>query len=93
MKQTKWYKDGVFYQIWPRSFRDGNGDGMAICGVSAKSWTISALLAVTASGFLPSIPPPVRTAAMTLPTIWISLRNLGAWRHFGLCWKVPTSGT
>ena len=28
MKQTKWYKDRVFYQIWPRSFKDGNGDGM-----------------------------------------------------------------
>ena len=24
----KWYKDKVFYQIWPRSFKDGNGDGM-----------------------------------------------------------------
>ena len=28
MKQTQWYKDGVFYQIWPRSFKDGNSDGM-----------------------------------------------------------------
>ena len=28
MKHTKWYKDRVFYQIWPRSFKDGNGDGM-----------------------------------------------------------------
>ena len=28
MEQTQWYKNSVFYQIWPRSFRDGNGDGM-----------------------------------------------------------------
>ena len=28
MKAQKWYKDMVFYQIWPRSFKDGNGDGM-----------------------------------------------------------------
>ncbi len=28
MTQTQWYKDGVFYQIWPRSFKDGNSDGM-----------------------------------------------------------------
>ncbi len=28
MKKTKWYKDCVFYQVWPRSFKDGNGDGM-----------------------------------------------------------------
>ena len=28
MVHTKWYKDSVFYQVWPRSFKDGNGDGM-----------------------------------------------------------------
>ena len=28
MAFTQWYKDKVFYQIWPRSFKDGNGDGM-----------------------------------------------------------------
>ena len=27
MERNKWYKDKVFYQIWPRSFKDGNGDG------------------------------------------------------------------
>ena len=28
MERTRWYKDKVFYQVWPRSFQDGNGDGM-----------------------------------------------------------------
>ena len=28
MEKKQWYKDMVFYQIWPRSFKDGNGDGM-----------------------------------------------------------------
>ena len=28
MERKRWYKDMVFYQIWPRSFMDGNGDGM-----------------------------------------------------------------
>ena len=28
MQHTRWYKDKVFYQIWPRSFKDGDGDGM-----------------------------------------------------------------
>lgn len=37
MQQTQWYKDKVFYQIWPRSFRDGNGDGMGdLWGVCEK---------------------------------------------------------
>lgn len=26
--QTAWWKEAVFYQIYPRSFRDGNGDGI-----------------------------------------------------------------
>ena len=37
MERNKWYKDSVFYQIWPRSFKDGNGDGMGdLLGVYEK---------------------------------------------------------
>ena len=37
MAFTQWYKDKVFYQIWPRSFKDGNGDGMGdLLGVYEK---------------------------------------------------------
>ena len=37
MERTRWYKDKVFYQIWPRSFKDGNGDGMGdLWGVLEK---------------------------------------------------------
>ena len=37
MNHTKWYKDRVFYQVWPRSFKDGNGDGMGdLWGVLEK---------------------------------------------------------
>ena len=28
MEKNRWYKDMVFYQIWPRSFCDGNCDGI-----------------------------------------------------------------
>lgn len=27
-ERTNWYKDMVIYHIWPRSFKDGNGDGV-----------------------------------------------------------------
>ncbi len=37
MEKKRWYKDMVFYQIWPRSFKDGNGDGMGdLWGVLEK---------------------------------------------------------
>ena len=37
MNKKTWYKDMVFYQIWPRSFKDGNGDGMGdLYGVYEK---------------------------------------------------------
>ena len=37
MEKKQWYKDRVFYQIWPRSFKDGNGDGMGdLYGVYEK---------------------------------------------------------
>ena len=37
MAKNRWYKDMVFYQIWPRSFKDGNGDGMGdLYGVYEK---------------------------------------------------------
>lgn len=37
MARERWYKDMVFYQIWPRSFKDGNGDGMGdLYGVYEK---------------------------------------------------------
>ncbi len=37
MERKRWYKDMVFYQVWPRSFKDGNGDGMGdLWGVLEK---------------------------------------------------------
>lgn len=37
MQHTQWFKERVFYQIWPRSFKDGNGDGMGdLYGVLEK---------------------------------------------------------
>ncbi len=37
MSRNRWYKDMVFYHIWPRSFKDGDGDGMGdLWGVLEK---------------------------------------------------------
>ena len=58
MERTRWYKDKVFYQIWPRSFKDGNGDGMGdLWGVYEKLDYIKSLN-VDGVWFSPLYPSP-----------------------------------
>lgn len=53
-----WYKTAVFYQIWVRSFADGNGDGIGdLYGVYDKLEYIKSL-GVTAIWFNPLYPSP-----------------------------------
>ena len=58
MERSRWYKDAVFYQIWPRSFCDGNGDGIGdLWGVLSKLDYIASLN-VTGIWFSPLYPSP-----------------------------------
>ena len=58
MELTRWYKDMVFYQIWPRSFYDGNGDGLGdLQGVYEKLDYIRSL-GVDGLWFSPLYPSP-----------------------------------
>lgn len=58
MGRNRWYKDAVFYQIWPRSFKDGNGDGIGdLWGVLEKLDYIASL-GVTGIWFSPLYPSP-----------------------------------
>ena len=55
---SDWYKEAVIYQIWPRSFKDGNGDGIGdLVGVLDKLDYIKSLGA-TAIWFSPLYPSP-----------------------------------
>ena len=58
MARERWYKDMVFYQIWPRSFCDGNGDGMGdLWGVYEKLDYLKSL-GVDGVWFSPLYPSP-----------------------------------
>ncbi|MEN9710224.1 MAG: hypothetical protein RL441_216 [Actinomycetota bacterium] len=54
---TKWWQDAVFYQIYPRSFMDSNGDGMGdLQGITSRLEYIASLGvdAIWLSPFYPS---------------------------------------
>ena len=58
MEKKQWYKDAVVYQIWPRSFCDGNGDGIGdLWGVLSKLDYIKSL-GVDVIWFSPLYPSP-----------------------------------
>ncbi len=58
MEKNRWYKDKVFYQIWPRSFKDGDGDGMGdLWGVAEKLDYIKSL-GMDGIWFSPIYPSP-----------------------------------
>jgi len=58
MAGTQWYKEMAVYQIWPRSFCDGNGDGIGdLWGVLEKMDYIKSLN-VDAIWFSPLYPSP-----------------------------------
>ena len=55
---NEWYKELVVYQIWCRSFKDGNGDGAGdLYGVLEKLDYIKSL-GVNAIWFSPIYPSP-----------------------------------
>ena len=58
MERSRWYKNKVFYQIWPRSFLDGNGDGIGdLLGVYEKLDYLKSL-GVDGIWFSPFYPSP-----------------------------------
>ncbi len=60
MEPSRWYRDSVFYHIWPRSFFDGNGDGVGdLYGVYEKLDYIQAL-GCNGVWFSPLYPSPGR---------------------------------
>lgn len=55
-----WWEDAVFYQIYPRSFRDANGDGIGDLAGIADKLDYIAWLGVDALWISPFFPSPMR---------------------------------
>ena len=59
-RASSWYKDGVFYELHVRAFRDGNGDGVGDFRGLLEKLDYLQELGVTALWLLPFYPSPLR---------------------------------
>ncbi len=74
-----WWRSAAIYQIYPRSFADGNGDGVGdLAGVRAHLSYLAAL-GSTRCGSTRGTPRRWPTPATTWPTTARSTRSSGRW--------------
>ena len=59
MKSLKWWQKAVFYQIYPRSFADGNGDGISDFPGMTDKLDYLQDLGIDAVWFSPHFPSPI----------------------------------
>lgn len=59
MAELAWWRHGVFYQIYPRSFQDGNGDGVGDLAGIARRLPYLRQLGVDALWLSPFYPSPM----------------------------------
>ena len=59
--ETKWWQTGVFYQIYPRSFKDSGGNGVGdLGGILEKMDYLAETLCVDAIWISPFYPSPMK---------------------------------
>lgn len=59
MRQNKWWQSAVFYQIYPRSFADSNGDGIGDLGGIIQNLDYFQDLGINAIWLSPHYPSPL----------------------------------
>lgn len=74
-----WWRDAVIYQVYPRSFADGDGDGTGdLAGVRARLPYLAGL-GIDAVWFTPWYASPWSTVATTWPTTAPSTPRSAPW--------------
>ncbi len=80
--QLDWYKDAVFYEVFVRSFRDGNADGIGdFIGLREKLDYIRDL-GVTCIWLLPMYPSPLRDDGYDIADYYNIHPDYGTMRDF-----------
>jgi alpha-glucosidase len=86
MNKMEWWKRGVVYQIYPRSFQDSNGDGVGdLRGICERLEYLS-WLGVDAIWISPIYPSPMADFGYG-PIISASIRFSGRWKISIECCK------
>ena len=82
MNQTLWYKDAVFYQIYPRAFYDSNGDGHGdLRGIMLKLDYLKEL-GVDCVWLMPIYPSPLKDDGYDIADYYNIAKTFGTLEDF-----------
>jgi maltose alpha-D-glucosyltransferase/alpha-amylase len=82
MNQTLWYKDAVFYQIYPRAFYDSNGDGHGdLRGILLKLDYLKEL-GIDCVWLMPIYPSPLKDDGYDIADYYNIARTFGTLEDF-----------
>ena len=79
---TSWYKDAIFYEVSPRAFKDGNGDGMGDFTGLIEGLDFIQALGVTCIWLLPMYPSPLRDDGYDISDYFTVHPDLGTLEDF-----------
>lgn len=82
MNQPDWYKDAVFYELFVRSFKDGNEDGIGDFAGLRDKLPYLADLGVNCLWLLPMYPSPLRDDGYDIADYYNIHEDYGTMRDF-----------
>ena len=87
MEEHTWWKEAVVYQIYPRSFKDSNGDGIGdLRGVIEKLDYLKEL-GVDVIWMSPCYKSPNDDNGYDISDYRAIMDGLEPWKTSGKCWK------